>query len=321
MKKTIYFGFLLIIIVSLCACGKKTVKNKDEIQNDIRTNDEIFSEASLDFDSFNITNRLTDSKKGTDHIVVNFVAKCDHFTYFVDADLDYILYDNGWNCENYYINTQTITPLIDCTENIAEQGLNDSGWTKESLLSTKKISDTQVEYVFSATKPYSTYFNQSADVIVTCGFSVYDLWDASYVETVNGSTKITVGDAILGRWELTSQYLDDLNTYGTVIIEILSCEGDMITFSYDINVHVVGWRAFYDTKELRAQGKQTGQLVFKESILGRRFFDIEFEDDNIEYHIELEDKGISSISMRDSGAQFDKISIGKYSDDQVIKVS
>ena len=306
MKKFFALFLTLTLVLSLCsACGNKSVKNEDDIQADIRANDETFIPGDLVFESFNITNRLTNKKEGSDQVFVSFSAKNENFYYTANAQLNYLLYDNGWYCDSYYSSDELITPLVECTEEIAEAGLNEYGWSKIELLDTSKVFDTEVEYLFSGERPYGNYFGERANITVTCDFSVSTLWSVGCVKEEIGSYSFTLSDQMLGKWEADVSYFDETNTHGTTIIEIQSIEDNMITFSYDIDMTVVGWRAFYDTKNVRAQGTQTCEIEQSYSLAGSVFFQMVFKDGVFDLSVSFTpDAGISSVKMESTGENF-----------------
>lgn len=99
-KKFFLLIGVLLLILSLSACGGKKEKSEKEILADIKLEDYYLSgDYGLEVKSHTIDKRQTNAEDKTDYVWFSFEAENDEFTYHASCELTYVLYNDGWMLE------------------------------------------------------------------------------------------------------------------------------------------------------------------------------------------------------------------------------
>ena len=98
------------MVLSLGGCGN-TIKNEDEILQDLQIECDVFAKYGLEISSITITNRKTNSEGKSDVVYCSIVAENDDMKYTCNYIITYFLYDQGWLVENIDNNSMHFTPL------------------------------------------------------------------------------------------------------------------------------------------------------------------------------------------------------------------
>ncbi len=198
MKLSKHFLIVLFVVLisALTACGGIGVKTDDEISADIQTNDEYFGSFDLAVESIEISKRQTNEADKTDYVWATIYASNDEFSYTADYSMTYVLYNDGWQLEEFYLENQSY--LGSHPESVeqaeADQAIADMGYNDIEFIDRTEY-DNQVVFLYSASKT-EYYLKTVYDVSLVYEFVPELSWDWYYP---NESIKEQIPD-VVGKW-------------------------------------------------------------------------------------------------------------------------
>ena len=115
---------ILLITVAMTACGKSE-KSNAEIEEDVVKNDYIISIYELKINNFEVEKRQTNQNDKTDYVWVSVTASNGLFEYSSSYEIQYTLYNAGWELEDFFQTTAQATPFeATINQDIADQKIS-----------------------------------------------------------------------------------------------------------------------------------------------------------------------------------------------------
>lgn len=152
IKKLLFFLILVIYsLLLLTSCGGPKEKSETDILNDIQGQDDFFVDYELIIEDYNIIKRQTNPDDKTDYVWVEINASNDEFTYDAAYELIYVLYNEGWQLENFNISAQSYeaSDYDFITQADADMAISEAGYD-EYTYEYRDTSINQVTFYYAA---------------------------------------------------------------------------------------------------------------------------------------------------------------------------
>ena len=230
LSKHFLIFLFVVLILSLAACGGIGVKTDDEISSDIQTMDEYFGNFDLAVDSIEISKRQTNEADKTDYVWATIYASNDEFSYTADYSMTYVLYNDGWQLEEFYLENQSY--LGSHPESVeqgeADQAIADMGYTDIEFIDRTEY-DNQVVFLYSASKT-EYYLKSVYDVSLVYEFVPEMSWDWYYP---NETIKEQIPD-VVGEWRY-QYYKDNGELFVDYYVNITNVDMEKETVNLEYN--------------------------------------------------------------------------------------
>lgn len=147
MKKII-FGILVVLMISLCGCGKQVKeKTEEEIKADVIVNEAFWHVQEVEINEFAITKRQINEETKEDKIYVDVKASNDNVEVSGSYYLKYGLYESGWILDTMFEESDIVVmPKTAPTDDFIA-GYCPAGY---QLKQVDKESDTIYKAVYAA---------------------------------------------------------------------------------------------------------------------------------------------------------------------------
>ena len=191
-KKNIIFLLLLLCCFTFIGC--KPTKSANDIAKDIIKHELDFDLYKLSFKSAEINKRQTNKNQKTDYIWITVTSENDEFTYVGKYKAEYVLYNSGWEIEDYDVLSTEIIPNSEPSEDEIKDAMSDY---KNWEIVDKEKGDLSITYSLTATS--KTEYDLSCEDTVILDFT-YNLSSKKWTfknlsaETVNSTPKL------MGEW-------------------------------------------------------------------------------------------------------------------------
>lgn len=234
MKKQLWI-LTILLCVCLSACGGQTIQGKSdsEIAQDIQLNDARFSDYGLIIESFAEIKRQTNPEDKTDYVWFEVNASNHRLTYRGTYELCYVLYNDGWQVEDFSVTSVDISPLSYPTEEMASAAMQETYPGCEFLSCDYDYDKNTVQFLFKWAET-AYYATTVYDVTLDYTFHPRDGWSGSYQKSEHA-----VYPDIVGQWRYEEQNTGEADRNYTksrsYYINILSCSGEIVQFEYDLS--------------------------------------------------------------------------------------
>lgn len=176
-------------------------------------------------DSCEITKRQTNTDNKTDYVWIQVNASNSSFSYTADYKLTYVLYNDGWQLDDFEEEQHSVMPKYYPSEDDAASALEqyyDGCILVESNIYQKNSLGQNIATFQFERQEETEYLVTDYGITLTYYFSPSEGWHE----------KISVEDRghrpnLIGKWI----YEDDTHSY---IVDILSCEGNTLVLDYDL---------------------------------------------------------------------------------------
>ncbi len=234
-KYLVCLALLSAALLVLAACGgqQKAGKDESEIAKDIQHNDMNFDRYGLTLESFSEIKRQTNSEDKTDFVWFEVHASNQRFTYQGTYELGYVLYNDGWQLEEFRQTGTKITPLSYPTEETATAAMEEIYPDCKFLGSGYDYDKNTAQFLFERTETIN-YATTVYDIMLDYSFYASEGWTSTYQEEER-----TTRPEIVGEWRYEEQNEgapDDTHTKSkSYYIKILSCSDETVQFEYDLS--------------------------------------------------------------------------------------
>lgn len=189
---------VILLVILLRGSISKSAVTEKQILGYITEKDDFLSEYNLDVESYEITERKTDSRAGEDKVKIGLTASNYDFSYMASYKFLFGLYDDGWQLEDWQMigYSYSANHPEDVSSDEAEQVVYD------------KMNCDNVEFIDrtddknSVTLHYQAYTDEyylrkTYDVYVIYEFTPNDLWKNSDFKY----EVISKNPEIVGEWK------------------------------------------------------------------------------------------------------------------------
>jgi len=240
MKRYQLLGATLLLTVALCltACGGSSTKSESDISADIQATDSYFSTYGLTVDSIEITKRQTNDADKTDYVWVSIEASNDDFRYNANYSLTYVLYNDGWMLEDFWIEDESYLALHPetVTQERAEGDIASWGYSDIQFVNRTEY-DNEVCLTYTASKT-EYYLKTVYDISAVYEFSPDCSWDWCYpTETIREQIPDVVGE-----WRYT-HYRDNGELMEDYYVNITDV--DMVNNSISLEYSFIGYTIYH----------------------------------------------------------------------------
>lgn len=192
---------MVVLLLSLVGCGN-SAKSDKEIVNEIIDLDSYFTRYSLSIDDYSIDKRQTNKDDKTDFVWINVRGSNDEFTYYAEYEITYVLYNDGWMMEDYFINTSSYSVKGEFDKTALENDLGQQ-YDSYSYVDSKQ-SGNNISLMYVATKT-TNYILKTYDLKIEYSYTPETSWTKSNIEQNVTDERLD----IIGEWI----YSDDRGYY------------------------------------------------------------------------------------------------------------
>ena len=274
-KQWIRIVFVMLLLVSLAACGKI---DENAIKSDFIRQDDYILNNDMTVDEFQITERKTTEK--SDVITVHVESENECFRMAQDCVMHYEKYNDGWKLDS--VVTENIDYLADnkmVTQTDANEAVGLLYPDGELSFIKREDSDNHVRFYYNW-KNEVCYSVNKCTLCVEYTFTPSTQWERDVTE---GEAKFSVD--LIGEWS----YQDSNRSYWVKIID------------FDSTSHIVRYEyEFHDEKNIGDgythfihDAKSTGEVVGS-------YYSYSFENWNkgtFSWHMDTEERGLKQLDF------------------------
>ena len=187
-----------------------------------------------------ISKRQTNEDDKTDFVWIDVSASNEDFSYTASYELTYVLYNDGWQLEDYEQIDSWFQAKTTCEKSIADAAIG-KDYDSYTLVSSSDVEGNTMTFSYIADKVVSEYLSQQYQISVTCRFYVSSGW---VVDTVSQSLSNET-------WNFCGNYYyEDERT--ELNIEVVDFDADALTatLSYSFVLYEYPENAGYRDRSL-----------------------------------------------------------------------
>lgn len=231
---------VLLLILSLSACGGKKEKSEKEILADIKLEDYYLSgDYGLEVKSHTIDKRQTNAEDKTDYVWFSLTASNNEFEYYAGYEMMYVLYNDGWRLEDIDIFDQgyEVSDYDSISQDNADLIVAEGGYDDYDYL-YRENRYNQVDFYYTASTLLN-YLKTDYSIRVSYTFRPEFGWGTPKVEEDVSDYHLE----LVGTWK-SSEYDMDL-TINVLSVEKTGSHDYDMTFTCEFinaDIDVGSWR-------------------------------------------------------------------------------
>lgn len=178
------FCLSLLILLLLYGCSP-SARSEDQIKADIQERFYPLRDRNMKINSFNITQRKTQTDRKMDDIDVSLKATGDGFVYTAKLHCFYVLYDQGWSLESLSKTSEEYTPTSGPSDKVLSDYYENKHYDKTLVNKSIDIKNGECKYVYDITLTAKSYKVTANESLVYTWSSKTGLWEISKTEKTN----------------------------------------------------------------------------------------------------------------------------------------